>query len=528
MNITLNKTDNVNGVITVEIEKADYQEKVDEALNRLRHQVNIPGFRQGKVPKGIVEKMYGKTVLADELSKILNDELFNYIRDNDLHILGEPLAVENEENKIDFEKDENFTFSFDIALSPEFELSFTHEDKLTYYHITLDEDTLQDQMNAYLSNYGTYEAVDEPALEDDLLKGTLTELENGEPKENGMVIENAIIMPLYVKDEETRKQLIGAKVGDKIVINPKKAYDNNEAEIASLLQTTKDKIGEIDSDFSYEIKEITRYKKPEMNQAFFDKILGEGAVSSEEEFKSKIHDLMNTQFISYSEYLFMRDLRNLILEKMKEVQLPERFLKRWLLESNKDATAESIEKDFPRILDDLKFSLAKDKIIKEQGIEVKNEDVEALANETAKIQFIRYGILNVQDEFLGDYIKNMLSDEKTINELYQQTINRKIIEEVKQAVDVEEKEITSKELSDMLEKEGEKEKKAEKETEIKAETSEKETETETETETGTSEKETENLKSKEEKEEKEAKEAKEEKEAKAEKEEQENTDKNQK
>ena len=132
------------------------------------------------------------------------------------------MAVENEENKIDFEKDENFTFSFDIALSPEFELSFTHEDKLTYYHITLDEDTLQDQMNAYLSNYGTYEAVDEPALEDDLLKGTLTELENGEPKENGMVIENAIIMPLYVKDEETRKQLIGAKVGDKIVINPKK------------------------------------------------------------------------------------------------------------------------------------------------------------------------------------------------------------------------------------------------------------------------------------------------------------------
>lgn len=504
MNISLNKTDNVNGVITIEIEKADYQGKVEEALNRLRHQVNIPGFRQGKVPKGIIEKMYGKTVLADELSKILNDELFKYIRENNLPVLGEPLAVENEENKIDFEKDENFTFSFDIALSPEFELSLTHEDKLTYYHITLDEETLQDQINAYLNNYGTYEAVDEPALEDDLLKGTLTELENGEPKENGMVVENAVIMPLYVKDEETRKQLIGAKVGDKIVLNPKKAYDNNEAEIASLLQTTKDKIQDIDSDFSYEIKEITRYKKPEMNQEFFDKLLGEGAVSSEEEFKSKVRDLLNTQFTSSSDYLFIRDLRNLILDKMKDVQLPEEFLKRWLLESNKESTPESIEKEFPRILDDLKFSLAKNKIIKEQNIEVSREDVEALGNETAKTQFIQYGILNIREEFLEDYVKNMLSNEKTVNDLYQQTLNKKIIEGMKQTVDVEEKEITSKELSDMLEKEKEKEK----ETEIKAET-----------ETETSEQETESLKSKEAKAAKEGKEEKEDKEGKAGKEE---------
>ena len=288
--------------------------------------------------------------------------------------MGEPLAVENEENKIDFERTKILPFH---SISPFrlVELSFTQEDKLTYYHITLDEETLQDQMNAYLNNYGTYEAVDEPALEDDLLKGTLVELENGQPKENGMVIENAIIMPLYVKDEETRNQLIGAKVGDKIVLNPKKAYDNNEAEVASLLQTTKDKIQEIDSDFSFEIKEITRYTKPEMNQEFFDKILGEGAAASEEEFKSKIHELLNTQFISYSEYLFMRDLRNLILEKMKDVEFPEGFLKRWIRESNKEATDENIEKDFPRILDDLKFSLAKDKIIKNQHIEIEEEDI---------------------------------------------------------------------------------------------------------------------------------------------------------
>ncbi len=211
-----------------------------------------------------------------------------------------------------------------------------------------------------------------------------------------------------------------------------------------------------------------------MNQEFFDKILGEGAVASEEEFKSKIHELLNTQFISYSEYLFMRDLRNLILEKMKDVEFPEGFLKRWIRESNKEATDENIEKDFPRILDDLKFSLAKDKIIKDQHIEIEEEDVRTLANETAKTQFIRYGILNVQDEFLGDYVKNMLSDEKTVNELYQQTLNRKIIEEVKQSADVEEKEITSKELSDMLEKEGEGEK--EKENTTEKEVSEKEKE----------------------------------------------------
>ncbi len=450
MKVTLNKTDNVNGIIAIELEKPDYQDNVNKSLNQFRQKANIPGFRQGKVPKGIIQKMYGKSVLADEINKLVSNELYKYIQDNKLNILGEPLPNENELKTIDFDKDENFEFKFDIALAPEFELPLDKNDELTYYNVKLEDDLLEKQYTAYKQNYGTYKKVEEEAAETDLVKGKITEIDNGEPKENLLNIENGIIMPSYIKDEETKKKFVGAKVGDSIVFNPKTAYDNNATEIASLLQISKDDVKEVNSDFTFEIQEVTRYEEAAMNQELFDKVLGEGVVSSEEDFKTKIAEMLNGQFKPAADNLFMKSARELILEKLKDIEFPDAFLKRWLLVANEKNTEESIENEYPKISEDLKFHLSKEKIVKEQDIKIENSDVEALAAEVAKAQFAQYGMGNVPADVLENYVKRMLGDQNTVRNLYDQVIENKVMEWLKQAVKVNEKDISSKDFEKLF------------------------------------------------------------------------------
>lgn len=450
MKTSFNKTNEVDGTIVIELEKADYQEKVDKALNQYRQRANIPGFRQGKVPKSLIQKMYGKAVLVEEMNKLLGEELNNYIRENKLRILGEPLPVETEEGAMDLDKDENFEFKFDVALTPEFDLPLGKEDSLIYYDVKLEDDLLEKQMDAYKQNYGTYEKVEEEAVDTDLLKGTLTELEDGTEKENGMVIENAILMPSYVKDEETKNNFIGSKVGENVVFNPRKAYDNNEAEIASLLQSTKENIKDVTSDFRFDIGEVTRYKEAEMNQELFDKVLGEGVATSEEDFKTKIREALNNQFKPNADYLFLREAKDLILEKMKDVEFPEAFLKRWLLASDEKRTEESLEEDFPKIIEDLKFHIAKEKIVENNDIKIETEDIESIATEVAKAQFAQYGMNNVPADMLQNYTKSLLEKEETVRNLYDRAAENKIIDWLKSTVNVTEQEITSNDFTELL------------------------------------------------------------------------------
>lgn len=450
MKASLNKIDDVNATIVIEVEKPDYQEKVEKSLSQFRQRANIPGFRQGKVPKGIIQKMYGKAVLAEEINKVVSDELFKYIRENNLRVLGEPLPNESEDNQIDFDKDEDFAFKFDIGLTPEFDLTLNKKNQLSYYNVKLEEDLLNKQIDAYKQNFGTYKTIEEPAVETDLIKGTLTEVENGKDKENGLVIENAILMPSYVKDEETKKNFTGSKVGDNVVFNPKKAYDNHDAEVASLLQTTKENVKDINSDFRFDIKEVTRYEEAEMNQELFDKVLGEGVVSSEEEFKSKIAEMLNNQFKPNADYLFIRDARELILKKMDEVKFPDEFLKRWLLQSDENKSAESVEESYPKLLNDLKYMIARDKIVKDNDIKIENEDIEALATEVARAQFAQYGMTNLPDDVLQNYAKSLLEKEETVRNLYDRAVENKVIDWFKQTVKVNEKEVTSEEFNKLL------------------------------------------------------------------------------
>ncbi len=453
MKVTLNKKDNVNGIIDIDIEKSDYEENVEKSLNQFRNKANIPGFRQGKVPKQVIRKMYGKSILAEEINKLVSSELYKYIQDNNLDILGEPIPNETEQKEIDFDTDENFQFKFDIALAPEFELVLNKKNKLTYYNVKLEDDLLDKQIESYKQNFGIYEKVDEKSVDTDLIKGVITELENDQPKEGGIVIENGILMPSYVKDQATKEKFVGIDVNQTIVFNPKTAYDNNEAEIASLLHTTKENVAEINSDFAFEVKEITRYKEAEINQAMFDKVLGENVVTTEEQFREKIREIISNQFKPAADNLFMKAARELILGKMKDVQFPDEFLKKWLIMSNENNTPESIEKEYPQIVEDLKFHLAKEKIAKENEIKVAGEDVENLAAEVAKAQFAQYGMNNITPEMLQNYVKRMMSDQNTARNLFERAVETKIEEWLKSTVKVVDEEISSKDFNELLEKE---------------------------------------------------------------------------
>jgi len=451
MNVTLNKQDNVNSVITVAIEKSDYQDKVEKSLSQYRQKANIPGFRPGKTPKNLIRKMYGKVVIIEEINKLASDELFKYIQDNNLKILGEPLLSENSK-AIDFDIDEEFEFNFDIALTPEFEIVLDKNDTLSYNNVKLEEELLQQQLDAYKQNYGKYTKVDESAKDTDLLKGTLTELENGESKVEGLVIDNAILMPSYLKDEDTKNKFVGSNANDVIVFNPRTAYDNNEAELASLLQTTKEKVTDINSDFQFEIKEITRYEEAEMNQELFDKVLGENVVSNEDEFKTKIEELLNNQFKPASNNLFMKEARELFLKKMESVEFPVTFLKRWLINSNdkyKD-NEESLETDFPNILDDLKFHISKEQLAEKNDLKVEVSDVEALAAEVAKSQFAQYGMTNLPADVLQNYVQSLLGKEETVRNLYERALEDKVGEWLKQNITINEIEIMSKDFNKLL------------------------------------------------------------------------------
>ncbi len=469
MNVTLNKSDNVNGVISIEMERADFQGNVDKSLNQYRRQASIPGFRPGKVPMGVVKKLYGSAVLAEEVNKLINSTLSNYIQENKLPILGEPLPKEDPEKELDLEKDEKFTFEFEIGLAPEFDLTFDKETALPLYKVALEDELFEKQMEGYKQNFGTYDKIEESALETDLIKGKAVELENGEPKEDGIVVENAILMPSYIKnDEETKNRFVGANAGDEVIINPKKAYDN-EAEIASFLNIKKEDVAEVDSDFKLSIEEITRFKEAELNQELFDKVLGEGVATDEETFRAKVKEELSKQFAPDADYFFMKEVRKAILEKMEGIEFPESFLKKWLKLTNEEATDELIEQDFPNILNDIKYQIAKDKIVTDNDIKTEASDVQELASQVAQSQFAQYGMSNLPAEMLQDYVKRMLENEETVKGLFARVVENKIVEWMKENITVEEIEIKSEEFSKVIAAENQQIEKTQEEVEEAAE-----------------------------------------------------------
>ena len=455
MNVSLTNTDSVNAILQISVAKADYQEKVESALKTFRKKANVPGFRPGTVPVGMVKKMYGKSILAEEINKIVSESLYNHIQENKLNVLGEPLPNEEKQQPIDFSTEGDYDFYFDIALAPEIKLNLTKKDKISYYAIDANEELVEKQIESYKANYGKYEKIEEGAKETDLIRGVIAELEDGKVKEGGINVEAGIVMPSYMKDTEEQAKFIGSKAADVIVFNPGKAYEGNETEIASLLHIDKNAVESIAPEFQFTVSEVTRYQEAGIDQDLFDKVFGAGTVKDADEFKAKVKETIANQFAPDSDYKFLLDAKELLEKKTGDLQFPDAFLKRWLLATGEERTAESLENDYPKIIADLKFHLIKEQIAKDSDIKIENDDMKTIALQATRAQFAQYGMMNLPDEMLENYANDMLKNKDNARNLLDRAMENKIIEVLKSKLGVEEKTISLDEFRKFFEKEEE-------------------------------------------------------------------------
>lgn len=449
MNITKTNIDDLNAVIKLQIVKEDYESRVNDVLKDYRKKANINGFRQGKVPMGVIKKMYGTPVLADEVNKLLSDELMKYIRENDLKILGEPLPNETEQKEINWEKDTDFEFAFDIALTPEYTLNLSKRDKMTFFKIAVDEKMIENGVEMHARRFGSNEPA-EVVEEKELLKGNYAQVDaEGKLVEEGITSEDVAISLEYMTDEDAKKKFIGAKKGEVVVFNPAKAFAN-KTDLASMLSISKEEAENLDADFQFTITEITKFVNAELNQELFDKVFGEGTVSSEEEFKNRIKEDIEKQLVNDSDYKFLIDAKEKLVKKAK-MELPEAFLKRWIIATNKEMNEEQVEKDFANYVDEFKWQLIKNRLTEENELKVEQEEVMEFAKQQALMQFQQYGMMEVPEEYLTNYAQQMMQNQEEQRRIYERMIDNKIVEFLKDAIKIEEQEVSTEEFNKMFE-----------------------------------------------------------------------------
>jgi len=449
MNITFENPDKVNGLLTITIEKEDYQEAVDKALKNYRKRAQVPGFRPGMVPMGMIKKQYGTAAKVDEINRLLGDKLMGYIRENNIQMLGEPLPSEKQEPQ-DLEQDGPFTFVFDIAVAPEFKAELTGKDKIDFYTITVDDKLIDQQVQMYASQAGEF-VKGEVFEGNDTLTGDLRQLdEKGNTLEGGITADSGMIMPAYIKDEAQKKLFDGCKAGDIITFNPKKAYPDNDAEVAALLKVDKEQVKDLTSDFSYQVTEIRHFQPAEVNQALFDRVFGEGTCKDEKEFRQKIVDMLQAQLVSNSDYKFLLDVREHMEKKVGKLEFPEALLKKVMLNNNKDKGADYVEKNFEGSIKELKWHLIKEQLVAAQEIKVEEDDLKAVAKEAVRQQFAQYGMSNVPDDVLENYAAEQMKKRENIDNFVDRAVDQKLIEKLKTVVKLNEKSVTLEEFNKMM------------------------------------------------------------------------------
>ena len=444
MEFTFKNQDATSALLSVTIQEADYASLVEKQLKTLRQKANVPGFRPGMVPMGLIKKQYGTAVKAEEINKLLQTKIFEYIRENKVDMLGEPLPSEEQQSSIDMVNDKDFTFEFEIALAPKFDATLTSEDALAYYKIQPTAEMIDSQVQAYAQRCGEYKQVE--SYEDkDMLKGSLVESVEG-----GINVRDAVMMPAYMKNDDQKALFAGAKVGDVITFNPTTAFDGNETELSSLLKIEKGEVAAHAGEFTFTISEITRFVASELNQNVFDAAFGKDAVKSEEEFRAKIAEQFEERFAIDSDYKLLLDIRAYLMERIGKMEFPEALLRR-IMDMNKAEGAESIsEEDFQKSLTELSWHLIKEQLAKKFEVKIDDNDVLAVAKAATRDQFAQYGMANVPEDLLENYATGMLKQEKTREALINRAVDIKLIEAVKGAVTLKEEQISVEDFNKML------------------------------------------------------------------------------
>ena len=434
MEFTLKNQSAASAILSVNIQEADYSTLVEKQLKNFRQKANIPGFRPGMVPMGLIKKQYGTAVKAEEINKLLQTKIFEYIRENKIDMLGEPLPIESQQAGINMAEDKEFTFEFEIALAPKFDAVLDKNDKLAYYRIQPTDEMIEGQVNAFAQRCGEYKQVE--AYENgDMLKGTLAE-----SVEEGIVVREAVMMPSYMKNDDQKALFAGSKLNDVVTFNPSVAFDNNEAELASLLKVEKADVAAHNGEFTFTITEITRFVASELNQTVFDAAFGKDVVTNEADFRAKIAEQFESRFEVESDYKLLMDVRTYLMEKVGKLEYDEAILRR-IMDSNKQGEAVS-EEDFQKSLTELTWHLIKEQLARKFEVKVEDNDVLDVAKAATRDQFAQYGMANVPDDLLENYAKEMLKQEKTREALINRAVDVKLIQAIKGVVTLEEEKVS--------------------------------------------------------------------------------------
>ena len=449
MNISFENPDKINGQLTVTVEESDYKEDVEKTLKDYRKKANMPGFRPGQVPMGMIKRQYGPAVKMDVINKLVGRKVYDYIKENNIPMLGEPLASEKHD-AVDLEKDAPYTFVFDIAVAPEFKIELNGKNKIDYYKIQVDDKLIDQQVDSFAARMGEYVKA-ETFEGNDMLKGDLRELdEQGSTKEGGLTVEAAVLMPSYIKVEEEKKKFDGAKLGDIITFNPRKAYAS-DVELASFLKVDKEQVKDHEGDFSYQITEINRFQNHAVNQELFDNIYGKDAVKDEKQFREKIAEGLQAQLEGESDYKFLQDTRAYAEKKVGKLEYPDELLKRIMRKNNPDKDEAFVEKNYDESIKQLTWHLIKEQLVKAHDIKVEDQDIKEVARAAARAQFAQYGMSNVPDEYIDNYVNDLLKKQESVDAFIDRAVDTKLTQALKNAVKLNEKEISLDDFQKMME-----------------------------------------------------------------------------
>jgi trigger factor len=449
MNVTRENVDDLNAVLKVKIQKPDYDDRVETVLKDYRKKATIKGFRPGMVPIGLIKKMYGRAVQIDEINKVVTENIQKYITDEKLEILGDPLPKTDEQEKIDFDTQEDFIFSFELGLAPAIDLKLSKKNKVSQHEIIIDEKMKNDYLENYTRRYGELRKA-EITEEKDVVKGKIEAIdETGNISASGPSVEDTSLGVDIIKDKKIRKQFVGRRVNETVDFDLKKAYPN-DTEIAGILHKKKEEVAEIAGNFRFTINEISRFFPAVPGKELFDKIYGEGVVKTEDEFLKKIEEEIAINLKRETDFKLMMDIKALALEKT-DIRLPEEFLKKWLLRVNDKTTAEQIEKEFDNFRKDLKWQLIRNKVAHDNEIKISEEELLKEAADMTRSQFQQYGLFYATDEQINNYAKETLKREEDAKRIAEKILEEKVIQLIKGMVKLEDKSVTVEEFNKLFE-----------------------------------------------------------------------------
>jgi len=449
MNITKENIDDLNAVLKVRIEKADYDDKVETVLKDYRKKATIKGFRPGMVPIGLIKKMYGRAVQIDEINKVVTDGIQKYMADEKLEILGDPLPKTDEQETYDFDTQEEFTFSFEVGLSPVVDLKLSKKNKVNEYAIAIDDKMKNDYLENYTRRYGELRKA-ELTEEKDVVKGRIEAIDNeGNIIAEGHSVEETSLGIDIIKDKKIKTEFIGKAVGDSIDFDLKIAYPN-DTEIAGILHKKKEEVENLEGNFRFTVADISRFFPAEQGKELYDKIFGEGVVNTEEEFMKKIEEEISVNLKRESDFRLMMDIKALAMEKT-DFQLPEEFLKKWLLRVNEKTTEEQIEKEFDSFRKDLKWQLIRNKVARDNDVKISEEELQNEAEKITRYQFQQYGLFYATDEQISNYAKETLKREEDAKRIADKILEEKVTVLIKDMVKLESKDITVEDFNKLFE-----------------------------------------------------------------------------